>query len=240
MSAPLPGSPGGLQTLPHSRPVPSPPRREGRRPVVEVLGAGATEVAGVLAESRLLGQPRQALDLIHVRRCLAWGRPGQEQQQQPRRRQRGSDHLQQEAGPSVSALPRSSALPRGGPVEELAARGQRSPRLGSSAHPPGPRVPSGLPGHPHLCSPASSLSRRGPVAGGHVESESRGCRPHVTVSPPGPRWSPGTGGSQAAACVRSESAVLPGRVARASHQMTQMWAARIPRPPGGPLSKPDG
>lgn len=144
---------GGVYSEPPPPRAPSPPRPGlggGPRPVVEVLGAGAAEVAGVLAESWLLGQPGQALDLVRLRRCLARGRPGQLQQQQPQRRQRGSDHLREEVGPTVSEFPRSSSLHCDRSTEEVAPRRREEPpcpRPGPRAHPPrrpGLRVLSSL------------------------------------------------------------------------------------------------
>lgn len=138
-----------------------------------------------------------------------------------------------------SLLGASAGRPREGAggtrPKKSPARLQRPPTA-----PPRAAGPLRPPGTPSPLLPRVLALQEGPGRG-------RSCGVGVTwVSasrdshPAGPRWSPGTGSSQAAACVRSESAVLSGRVARASHQMTQMWAARIPRPPGGPLSKRDG
>lgn len=67
------------------------------KPVVEALGAGAFEVAGVLAERRLLGQPGQEADLVLVGGRFALGRAGEQQQQLQQeedwRPQLGSEHL---------------------------------------------------------------------------------------------------------------------------------------------------
>lgn len=169
-----------------------------------MLRAGASEVARVLAERRLLGQPWQVLDLVLVGGCLASGRPGEQQQQEEWRRQRGSDHLRQEAGAGCllarSLLSRPWGRAGGSSAREAQAQSQLPPAELPPPRRAAPRraPPRGLldpfqpPDSPHLCSLASLLSRRWPAMGSHVYSESRVLQRHVTVillviPPPRPR-----------------------------------------------------
>jgi hypothetical protein len=176
---------------------PARPGSQGRRPVMEMLGVRGSEIAGVLAERRLLGQPGKALDLVLFRGSPASVWPGHEQQQREQRRPRGTDHLRKEvAVRGVYQLPRSPALPGRGPWRGAGAPGRgepltclRSHRLSLLRRPPTPELGDPFqPWSPHLCFPASLLARRHQKPGSHVYSESHGFRRHVTVVILPPLW----------------------------------------------------
>lgn len=135
-------------------PLPARPGRESRGPVVEMLGVGASEVAGVLAERRLLSQPGQTLDLVLIGGCLTSRRPEQQQQQQreERRRQRGPDHLPRKWAPAVYRLP--------GCVQPSPGRSWRRSRQETPS--PGPAPGSRLPAPSLLRPPGAQRGLRDP------------------------------------------------------------------------------
>lgn len=139
--------------------------RQGRIPVVEVLGIRRSEVAGVLSERRLLGQSGEAIDFILVRSCFALGCTGH-QQQQEQWRQRGSEHLREETqAEDVYQFLCAS-------VQQFLERRWRAPPgvapPGSSSPPRNyVRCPSAR-AFPYLCFPASWLFRRRLWTGSHV------------------------------------------------------------------------
>lgn len=215
---------------------------------MEMLGARASEVAGVLAERRLLGQPRQALDFVLVRGCLALRCPEQQQLQQEQRPLLSSNHLRRKRVPAVYWLPGCSApacnRPWGGaggvPARKASARPQLSqPNLLRLPH-ARQGAPGSLPASefPHLCSPTSLLSRRCLATGSHVYAESRVLRCHVTdflPSSPVPEH-PGDGlGEAAAVHARSGSASLAGHIPGTCDQMTQVGRPGSPNFLGGPV-----
>lgn len=157
---------------------------------MEMLGARASEVAGVLAERRLLGQPWQALDFVLFGSCLPLRRPEQQQLQQERRPLFSSNHLRRKGAGCLLApwLLSACVQPSLGRSWRRTSEESLGPAPAPTTEPPplaptrcrGLRDPLQPPEFPHLCSPASLLSRRCLVTGSHVYVESRVLWYHVT------------------------------------------------------------
>lgn len=166
-------SPGGHHCAPSSPPA----GRKSRGPVVEMLGARAFEVARVLAERWLLGQPRQTLDLVLIGGCLASGRPEQQQRQEEERRQRGSDHLRRSGRRLFTGAPAARSQPSLG-------RSWRRSRPQRPARPPrlAPRAAGGSGIPPSLRRPLTSAPPR-PCSPGAAGGWQRSCVAPVTCAP---------------------------------------------------------